>query len=252
MKNAIILNHLGMGDIISMSPSVRYYANKYENIYILSKLRYFNNCMKLYEDVDNINIFSLSMKANDNEYQERLEINLFLNNFEEEYHLFTSGIYKENHTPFDSLPDNFYTDLGLNLDVYNTYFSLPESVYKNTQFDKIIQNYSYLFVCGKTSLEDYSQKIISKINSNFLLLNPSKNFYDIEHFYYEIAESVVGLPIFDYVPLIQNAQELHLIASSFSILSKFVAPQNIKKYLYNYNKCGLSNTFFNGWNIIHN
>jgi len=238
-----------MGDMISMSPSIRYYANNYDNIYLVSKLRYFDNCMKLYEDLDNVNILSLSLEANDNENRERLEINQFLNNFGEEYDLLTSGIYKQNHASFDRLPDNFYVDLGLDLDIYETHFSLSENIYNNKQFDKIIQNYDYIFVCGKTSLEDYTEKIISKIDSDTLLLNPSKNLYDIDHDYYEIAKSAVGHPIFDYVPLIQNSKEIHLIASSFSILSKFVAPQNIKKYLYNYHKCGLSSSFFKGWDI---
>jgi hypothetical protein len=252
MKNAIILTHLGMGDVISISPAIRYFANKYENVYIVSKSksRYFENCMKMYEDIDNINILTLSSAANDNEYQERVEVNQFLNNFEEDYDLLTCGIYHKDPAPFNILPDNFYIDLGLDLNVYENYFTLSESIYKNQQFKEIIEKYEYAFVCGKTSLVDHTEKIVQKIDKNILLLSPSKNLYSSDHQYFGIAESIVGLPMFDYVPLIQNAQEIHLIASSFSILSKFVASNISKKYLYNYTECGLSSNFFKDWKII--
>ena len=251
MKNAIILTHLGMGDMLSSSPAIRYFASKYENVYIISKLRYFQNCMRMYEDVDNINILTLSLEANDSEYQERLEVDHFLNQFEEEYELLTSGIYHKNPAPFDILPDNFYMDLGLDLDVYENYFSLSENIYQNQQFKDIIEHYKYAFVCGKTSLVDHTDKIISKIDSDLLLLSPSKNLYTPNHEYFDVAETVVGLPMFDYVPLIQNAKEVHLIASSFSILSKFVASNEVKKYIHNYNKCGISTNFFKEWQIIN-
>jgi len=90
------------------------------------------------------------------------------------------------------------------------------------------------------------------IDSNILLLSPSKNVYSKNHEYYDIAESVIDLPFFDYVPLIQNAQEIHLIGSAFSGLSKFVALEKTKKCLHNYNNCGLSTNFFKNWYIINN
>lgn len=251
MKNAIILTHLGMGDMLTASPAIRYFASKYENVYIISKLRYFQNCMRMYEDVDNINILTLSLEANDSEYQERLEVDQFLNGFEEEYELLSSGIYHNNPAPFDKLPDNFYVDLGLDLDIYEKYFSLSENVYGNKKFKNIIDQHKYAFVCGKTSLVDHTEKIIAKVNPDLLLLSPSRNVYSNDHEYYDIAESVVNLPLFDYVPLIQNAQEVHVIASSFSILSKFVVPKDSKKYLYNYAKCGISENFFRDWLIIN-
>lgn len=251
MKNAIVLTHLGMGDMLSASPAVRYFASKYENVYIVSKLRYFKNCMTMYEDVDNINILTLTAGADDSEYHERIEVNEFLSGFEGDYDLLSSGIYHKNPAPFDILPDNFYMDLGLELSVYENYFSLSENIYQNQTFKNIIDNYKYAFVCGKTSLVDYTKKIILKIDSDILMLSPSNNLYTPDHEYYEIAESVIGLPIFDYVPLIQNAQEIHVIASSFSILSKFVAPKEVKKCLHNYTKCGLSTNFFKDWQIIN-
>ena len=177
MKNAIVLTHLGMGDMLSASPAIRYFAGKYENVYIISKSRYFENCMKMYEDVDNVNILTLSSRADDSEYQERMEVNEFLSDFEEEYELLTSGIYHKDPAPFDILPDNFYMDLGLDLDVYENYFSLAENIYKNQQFKDIIDQHKYAFVCGKTSLVDHTKKIISKIDSGLLLLSPSKNPY---------------------------------------------------------------------------
>jgi hypothetical protein len=251
MKNAIVLTHMGMGDITCISPAIRYYAKKYENIYIACKERYFKNCLRLYEDVGNINILKLSPLANDSEHQERLEINKFVNDFDDEYHLLTCGIYKESHNSFVHLPDNFYMDLGLELEIYEKYFSLPKRLYENEYFNNIIEKYAYIFVHGKTSLVDYTDRIIFNISTDNVLLCPSKNLYHKNHEYYDIAESVIDLPFFDYVPLIQNAQEIHLVGSSFSCLSKFISQTGIKKYLYNYSNCGISTNFLKDWTIIN-
>jgi hypothetical protein len=250
MKNVIVLTHLGMGDITCISPAIRYFAAKYENVYIFCKMKYFENCFKLYEDDENINILKLSSLSDHSEYHERMEIGRFVREFKDNYDLLTCGIYKESHNPFNRLPDNFYLDLGLPLDTYEKYFSLPKSVYENQYFDNIITNYEYIFIHGKTSLADYTEKIVSNINSDYLLLCPSKNLYSKNHKHYNIAESVIGLPFFDYFPLIQRSQEIHLISSSFLCLSKFIAPIGIKKYLHNYNNCEVSTNFLKGWTII--
>jgi hypothetical protein len=250
IKNVIVLTHMGMGDITCISPAIRYYAEKYENVYIACKSRYFENCLKLYEDINNINILKLSSSADDNANQERLEIDNFVNNFDGEYELLTCGIYKKSHKPFDCLPDNFYMDLGLELDVYEKYFSLSKNLYNNEYFNNIIGKYRYIFVHGKTSILDYTDRIISNIVSDDIILCPSKNCYPKNHEYYDIAESVIDLPFFDYVPLIMNANEIHLIASSFSCLSKFISPTGIKKCLYNYSNCGISKNFLKDWTII--
>ena len=251
MKNAIILTHLGMGDMTCISPAIRYYAKQYENVYIACKIRYFENCLRMYEDVDNINILKLSPSADNSEYQERLEISKFVNDFNDEYDLLTCGIYKESHTPFTCLPDNFYMDLGLELETYEKYFSLPKSVYDNEYFNDIIKKYNYIFVHGKTSLVDYTEKILSNIKEDKLLLCPSKNLYSKNHEYYDIAETVINLPFFDYVPLIQNAKESHLIGSSFLCLAKFVSSSESKKYLYNHGNSEISKNFFKDWQIVN-
>jgi hypothetical protein len=251
MSNAIVLTHLGMGDMICINPAIIYFSKKYKNVYIFCKSKYFQNCIKMYEDVDNINIIKLNDIANNNEYRERMDIDNFIDQFDIKYDLLSCGIYKKSRHKFVSIPDNFYKDLGLELNIYEEYFSLPKSVYENTYFDSIIKNYNYVFIHGKTSTLDYTKQISSYIKSDVLMLNPSGNLYPEEHEYYSIAKSVVDLPFFDYVPLIQNALEVHMIGSSFSCLSKFIATPKTKKYLHNYNNCGISAQFFDGWNIIN-
>lgn len=252
-NNAVILNHLGMGDMLSISPAIRLFASKYKEVFIVSKFKYYNNVMKLYEDIDNINVFSLTSNSDNNQYTEMSEINSFISDIGVDYDLHSCGIYKKNHHPFDNLPDNFYYDLDIPLKTYDEYFKLHEKYYdisRVSNISKIIENYEYIFVSGNTSLKDYTDDIFSKIKTNYLILSTSKNFYDNSDERYEIANSVIDLPLFDYIPLIQNCKEAHVIGGVFSILSKFVIGESSLKFLHNCNECILSKNFFSEWEII--
>lgn len=248
---AIVLTHLGMGDMIVISPAVRYFSSKYKQIFIPCKSRYYENCMQLYGDVANINILRLTSLADNNEYIERKEIFEFISSFQQEYDLHSCGIYKKNNFPFINLPDNFYSDLNLPLDTYNTHFKLHSKFFSKDKFLNIIENYEYAFVSGQTSLKDYTDEILSKINSEYLILSPSKNCYEVGDPRYEVAQSVINLPLFDYVPLIQNSKEVHVIGGVFSTLSKFILDDNIPKYVHNINGCGLSKNFFDKWQLLN-
>lgn len=248
--NAVILNHLGMGDMLSISPAIRLFASKYKEVFIISKFKYYKNVMKLYEDIDNVNVFSLTSNSDDNQYTEMSEINSFISEIDIDYDLYSCGIFKENHHPFNNLPDNFYYDLDIPLQTYDEYFKLHEKYYNISKVSNIIQNYEYIFVSGNTSLKDYTDDIFSKIKTNDLILSTSKNFYDHDDERYEIANSIINLPLFDYVPLIQNCKEAHVIGGVFSVLSKFVIGNSSLKFLHNCNECGLSKNFFSGWEII--
>ena len=93
-------------------------------------------------------------------------------------------------------------------------------------------------------------KILEKISNNYLIINPHLNVYEKNHEHYELSQTFLDLKMFDYVNVIKNAKEVHLIDSSFSLLSKFVSPKKSKKFLYNKSGYKLSSGFFSGWEII--
>lgn len=241
MENLIILHHLGMGDMLSISPAVRYFAKKYKQVYIFCKKNYFDNTMNLYYDVENINIVQID--------SEETDIPNFIKNFWEKFDIVKAGIFNPDRQNFVNLPDNFYIDLNLPLSTYDEEFYLPENVIDNTVFDKI-KNQDYVFVSGSTSIKDYNNEILSKIKTDKLILNPSINCYNKGHKYYEIAELVIDLPLFDYVNIMKYAKEIHVVGHLFSILGKFVCSNDTIKVIHNLSKINLSNNFWINWKII--
>lgn len=241
MKNIIVSHHLGMGDVVAISPAIRFFSKKCDNLYIFSKEEYFANTEKLYKDIKNLKIIKVYSEIND--------VKNFISNFTEEYEYFSSGIFKTNHHPFVSLPDNFYEDLNLPFEIYDDYFHIPDSSINNTVFNEI-KKLNYIFVCGTTSIADYTQNIISNIYENCLILSPSYNHYPEGHEYHLTAKSVMNLPLFDYVNILKNAKEIHTVGHVFGILAKFVCKNKKEKNLHNCSKLNLSVNFFKDWNII--
>jgi hypothetical protein len=48
-----------------------------------------------------------------------------------------------------------------------------------------------------------------------LVLNPAVNMYPLGHRWYLLAQEWVGLPLFNYTSLLQNAKKLLMVDSSF-------------------------------------
>lgn len=241
MKNIIVSHHLGMGDVLAISPAIRYFYEKCDNLYVFSKESYYSNTQKLYNDLKNLKIIKVS--------SETYDINNFVTHFLEENEYFASGAFKTGHKPFNSLPDNFYEDLNVPLKVYDDYFHVPESSINNNAFEKV-KDLNYIFLCGTTSIADYTHNILNNISIDNLILSPSYNHYPKDHDYYEIAKSVMNLPLFDYVNILKNSSEIHVVGHVFGILAKFVCNKNKKKYLHNCSKLDLSTNFFKNWDII--
>ena len=245
MKDLVILSHLGMGDMIGISPAVRHYCKKYNEVYIFSKERYSKNLFSLYDDVANLNIISIDNDST----SESQQINFYLNQLESDFDLISSGIYKEDRAEFTNLPDNFYDDLGLEYSVYEKEFDLPRKVLEDNSLLDLLDGVEYNFVVGTSSTKDITEEILESIEDNLFIVNPSKNLYSEEDSRYQLAEKFLNLPLFDYTNIIKNAKGVYLIDSSFSLLSKFVASKDSKKVLFSRSGYKASKQFFDGWEI---
>lgn len=246
MNEAIVVSHLGMGDMIGISPAIRKFCKEYDEIYIFTKEKNSKNVFDMYDDISNLNIITVS----DNSSMEREEINSSLSELGKERDVILSGIYKQNHSRFVNLPDNFYDDFELDYSTYDEYFNLPEKVLNNNSLTNLLDGIEYNFVVGTSSTQDITDEILESLDEDIFVVNPSKNIYSEDDDRYELAQKFLDLPLFDYVNLIKNAKGIYLIDSSFSLLSKFVASKESKKYLYNRSGYDLSKNFFCDWEII--
>lgn len=246
MNDLVILSHLGMGDMIALSPAVRYFCKKYKEVYIFSKERNTKNIFSLYDDVDNLNIISID---NDSSLESQ-QINFYLNQIKSDFDLISSGLYKKDRAEFTNLPDNFYDDLGLEYSVYDEEFNLPSKVLKDNTYLDLLDGIDYNFVVGTSSTKNITEEILESIKDDNFIVSPSKNVYSVDDSRYQLAEKFLNLPLFDYTNVIKNAKGLYLIDSSFSALSKFIASKNSKKVLFSRSGYKASKKFFDGWEIV--
>ena len=246
MNEAVTLSHLGMGDMIGISPAVRHYCKKYKEVYIFTKERNSKNVFAMYDDVSNLNIITIT----DDHTSEFEQVNFYLNELDDKCDIIRSGLYKQGRSAFKNLPDNFYNDFGLDYSVYEEEFDIPSEVTNNETYSSLLDGIEYNFVMGTSSTKDVTDEIVESIEDDFLVISPSKNVYDEDDDRYQLAEKFLNLPLLDYVNVIKNAKGVYLIDSSFSLLSKFVASKDSKKVLYNKSGYELSPNFFSGWEIV--
>jgi hypothetical protein len=243
-EEAMVISHLGLGDMIGFSPAIRHFCERYKEVYIFSKEKNLKNVFGMYEDLDNLNIISI----HDNK-DEVSETFFYVQKMSDSCDIITSGIYNSDRSPFEELPDNFYKDVNLPLNVYETKFNLPKRIIDDTSLSFLLNDIDYNFIVGTSSTNNIDDKIISFIDNDYLIINPFKNHYVLGDDKYELAQKFINLPIFDYVNVIKNAREIHLIDSAFCLLCKFVSSEKTKKIVYNESGYTLSKNFFHGWQI---
>ncbi len=79
------------------------------------------------------------------------------------------------------------------------------------------------------------------------MINPNQNHYPVGHPYYSLCESLLNLPIMDYIDIIRNAEEVYVVDSAFFCLAMYLDLSKVKKKAfyarfgedYSYLKCGL-------------
>jgi hypothetical protein len=214
-KNAFVFGHLGLGDMIWLNGAVRYLATKFDGLVVVSKKDNARNMFAMYADDPTIEM-------------------LFINDFEDlypwwvqnregqiirrvniDFTFFECGIHALKDVI--NLPQSFYEDMNIPYEYARSYFHIPRSPandilaahYKDIPYIIIHENSSEKCVCIYRTLKD----------SGCLILDISKNNYKPDHPWYTLAQQTVGLPLFDYMSLLEGARELHLIESSLFCLA---------------------------------
>mgnify|MGYP004455234433 CR=1 FL=1 len=220
MTKLFIHHHLGLGDHLDCNGMVRHIqqhggvegvwrsAHQYDTVGVFSKPNYFNMIEYMYRDTDKIEVFKVSK---DNEYGDVKQI------LEEDplSNLITVG---HQHYPGKQ------TELSQNKNCWEFFYEQIEMPYDI--------RYKEFYV--ERDLEE-ERRVFDKLNPNnesyiFIHEDSDRGFLlNREHFIdknLKIIENDVTENIFHFTKIIEEAQEIHCMESSFKTLIDFYAKQD--------------------------
>jgi hypothetical protein len=211
MKN-LFYHHLGLGDHIVHNGMIRYIYSKLDlddELYIFCKKHNFKNVEFMFRDIKRLKIITVIDDVEAIEIFTKFDgkkINNVLNNKE--------------HIDYHKLCDDiFYLKMGLNPNLKRGFFHIERDSYReNELFEKVVTEKEYIFLH-----EDDERGFVidrNKIDKNL-----------------PIVKSNIKYNFFDYLKVIENAKEVHLISSSFlSLITCIKLNVNVFAHLYLRNK----------------
>ena len=217
-----IHHHLGLGDHIICNGLVREFAKVFNQVFLFSKPHNFNNVSFMYRDLDNLTV----IEADDSD-----SVNYIISNELQSDYL---RVGHENMIRGYYFDESFYRQVNIDFEKrWNSFF-----IERNTKIEKVLfnnlnpNNEPYVLIHNKGS------DGIDRINYDFVNDNLKKIFV-------EKSET-----IFDYIKLIENAEEIHCIDSSFIHLVNSLNLDNKKFFHKNFRLRGTDLNLKGQWNII--
>ena len=220
-KNTLLFYiHFGWGDIINMSGAVRYYSNTYKVTLIISSNNE-KNARVIFDDIEDIEFLILDKPKFYNDDK------IYFDKINMKYDKIIRTGYHDLTKKCVNIPIDFYTIIDLDPSIRNTHFK-RKSI-KNKYFDSITKT-PYLFIHTLSSDKEIEIEGINK--TSYLMISPNKNYYKSDDIRHSIAQKFIDLPFFEYIDIIENAEELHLIDSSFFCICLYLKLKTIKKTCY--------------------
>ena len=129
---------------------------------------------------------------------------------------------------------DFYYNIGLDLSIYYNYFII-DSCQESKDYFEHIKNYNIIFLHTKSSNKEiFLNNIIDKyINKeDTIIICANKNVYENNNnnnTKYELANKYINILVANYIDIIYNALEIHVINSCFSCI---INPLNVTHKLH--------------------
>ena len=215
-KSLYIYHHLGLGDHILCNGIIRFYAEKYEKIYLFVKPHNVKNVSYMYRDLLNIKFIPMEdsqvkffMSVNpDNEY---LVVGITPEWFKKlditkEFETFDIGFYMAANVPIEEKWNKFY-------------FERDASIEKDTFYNKLGLKDDEEFIVVHDDPKNGRSFKSQHIPKDIKIINPG-NFKDVG--------------IFDFLYTFEKAKELHLMNSSFMNLVDCILLNTNKLVLHSY------------------
>lgn len=204
-----IYHHLGLGDYIMCNGMVRHFCKNYDEVILFCLAHNFKNVEYMYRDVDNLKIFIFDTEDQICDFieDEKIKDNLLKVGFN------NLKYYDENNINFDV---GFYELAGLDYDLRFSEFYVERDLEEEDRVYKELNpnNEKYIFVHDDPN-RGYSIDM-SKIDSEYKIIRNDTRFL-----------------IFNYIKVLENAEEIHCMQSSIKDLINSYK-LNAKMYFHNY------------------
>lgn len=220
-KVGVFVTHLGLGDLINMNGAIRYCATMVDKLLVVSKKRNAVNIRDMLSDDKSIEIF----ECNDDDSDVRYIIAAETIHGHKITNRFLSG-YWNGRRDYPDLPNCFYKDMNIPIEVKNIFFKC------NTINQLTVPIQPYIFTHNSSSFNTEVNLTKGWDINKILTIDPNKNYYTKGHSLYSIAETYVNKPIFSYINIIENAEEIHVTDSSFYCVSCFLNLKAKRKHCY--------------------
>ena len=187
MSKLLLYTHLGLGDHFIFNGLIRYVINhtpQYENYEMVVKERNLETVRRMYSDLDNLTYFVVGSEESTPE---------ILNKIGYDQDLLRVGFVENGDEKFDMV---FYRQVGIPFEAKYEYFkTCRDNDMEQKCFDENYPNEKYIFVHDSCSDMNFDLKI----RDDLKIVRPSGSEYCL----------------MDYLKLIENAEEVHCIDSSF-------------------------------------
>jgi hypothetical protein len=250
-EKLIIFPHLELGDNIIFNGIVRHYCSIYKKVILICKVTYVKQLEYMYNDLNNLILYPIkggeieNINVLDELYYDNEIKNIFIdynikfiaiNSYKKYYDTnndnlkgYINKLYygKDKITEY---PLIFFNELNLPYDIRYTNFKVNRNyIIENEIYVKLINilGYKYNIIIDDEKRNfNINIKYIKNNYPNFRLGNNSINL-DKE------LENIKTDNIFNYIKILENAQEIHTIDSSIVLLIDALN-LNVKTYIHRY------------------
>ena len=233
MRQLCIHHHLGLGDHLDCNGLVRHILKEgpYDRIHVFSKSNYYDMIEFMYRDEENIIVAEIDKNVDEypqvEEYVKRGDFENFLRIGHENYPFLKEGLYGKNCWEF------FYDQVNV-----------PYGVRINL----------FYFDRDKEEEERVFKKLNEESESFIFVHDDLARGYTVDHSHFldqsiKVIENDVTENIFHFIKILETAEEIHCMESSFKSLIDLYAKTD-KLFYHDFRNQPLGNHTNKKWRII--
>jgi hypothetical protein len=224
-KKAFVYSHLGLGDMFWMNGAVRYLATAYDEVLVACKKQNAKNASAMYADDPTIKL--LLVDDDEDLYPWVAKSSYFSQGG---FAIYSCGQHalRPDRAIYD-LPNSFYDDMLVPRAMRTAYFHVPRTS-ASKELRQRFGEINYIIVHEESSVQKLPiARQLMNNGEKRLILDLNKNPYTSSHGWWAAAEKVGGLPLLDYVDLIEGAEEIHMIESSIYCMASHLNLSKVKR-----------------------